>query len=180
MAYASDSLYHLGRTSRWVGALMGLLNLILIVVLVFDPIDKPNRQTVNAAIAIAFLGVLPGLLMFVLSFPVQRGNIWASAALVGACLWQLPMIILFTRFCGACVGSLMSAYLVVRVILAVPEIRFQFRAARRRKYELQRGFEPLMQPVAPAGAATDIPANTPRPPPKSLKPNTRPLRKSGD
>src|SRR4051812_14791943 len=98
MAYASDSLYNLGRTARAVGAIMALLNLTLVVILMFDPADQaPSRRAqFPLALAMVLMGVLPGACMFAFSFPVQRGSVWASVALVAACLWQLPMLILFT------------------------------------------------------------------------------------
>jgi hypothetical protein len=90
------------------------------------------------------------------------------------CFFQIPSVILFTASCFTLVAT---AYFLARCLIALPEIRFQLRAARR-TYR-GHGFEPI--PVArPAGEAAvsaveSIPARPPviQPPPKSLKPSAR-------
>jgi hypothetical protein len=123
--------------------------------------------------------VVPALLLFALSFAVERGKIWAGPALVLVCVAQIPGIV----FCGGCFAVLPSAYLLARCLVAWPEITFQIRAARRNRAARGRGFEAVpaaattTTPVVGAGG-TSGPAPGRRPGatllvPKSLKPSTR-------
>jgi hypothetical protein len=95
--------------------------------------------------------VVPALLLFVLSFAVERGKVWAGPMLVLVCVGQVPGIM----FCGGCFAILPSAYLLARCLVAWPEITFQIRAARRKRAARGRGFEPV-----PAGTTAPVMGTT--------------------
>jgi len=159
MGYATEPLEKLGRAARWVGTLMAGLSLILI--LASGVGDGPTLKSPRTLVVVSLVCLLPATLMVALSFPTQRGHLWAAVALLVVCLCQLPSVLLLS---SSCVTWPLSAYFIARCVIALPEVRFQLRAARRQHYAA-RGFDPL--PIAPTHA-------TPQPPPASLKPSPRP------
>src|SRR5205823_711168 len=123
---------------------------------------------------VVIFGLMPSLCMIALSFPTQRGHLWAAISLVVICFFQIPSMMLFN---GSCFMLVATAYFLARCLIALPEIRFQLRAARR-TYR-GHGFEPIpIAKTAGEAPASGVEANAGRPPiiqppPKSLKPSAR-------
>jgi hypothetical protein len=147
----------------------------LSVISVLVALQQPSPQLRNTSlIVVVFFSLLPALLLIGLSFPTQRGHLWAAIALVAICFCQLPSMLVFS---GSCWTLLATAYFLARCMIALPEIRFQLRAARRTYHG--RGFEPI--PIAKTAAeaaasgdeATFVQPPSIQPPPKSLKSGTR-------
>jgi hypothetical protein len=171
MPYAAEPLYRLGSTARGVGIVMAGLSLITFAALLQHPSPQTRDRTMWV---VAIFGLMPALSMIALSFPTQRGHLWAAIALVVICFFQLPSMLLFS---GSCYTLLATGYFLARCMIALPEIRFQLRAARR-TYR-GHGFEPIpITRTADEAAASGIESNPARspviqPPPKSLKPSAR-------
>lgn len=169
MAFASEPLYKLGRTARYIGPMVAAVGLILLAVVVpglSRPSPDRTGQIIGAAVGLnAFLS---GLAMLLLSYPVERGRLWACVTLVSLCMLQIPAMILFS---GAAFSALLSVFLIARCMIAIPEIRFQLRA-KRRSYAVPVGGDAPAGATAKSGGVTPVASTspaTPQPPPKSLK-----------
>jgi hypothetical protein len=178
MAYVSEPIDNLARTARNMAILTGCAGLVgaagIAYMIAND--STPERITFGIRMFLA-TSLVPAVLLFVLSFAVGRGKVWAGPALVLVCVAQLPG----SLYCGGCFAILPSAYLLARCLIAWPEITFQIRAARRNRADRRRGFEPVPA-AAGAAAAAAVAVGAPGGPgarkatllvPKSLKPSSR-------
>ena len=97
-------------------------------------------------VGILVASVLPGALVFYFAARAEAGKLWAAIALVitvclqGVYLGIMPSPCLRLPGLAVCVACL----------TAVPEIRFQLRAERRRRRQDARGFEVMPPAAAPA------------------------------
>jgi hypothetical protein len=168
MTFVSDPLHGLARTARNIGFLTAGSSLVpLYMAATSNELLLPLVERWVYVLYSFLLLTLPGILMVVFALLVTRGYLWAAVGLVVLSVVNAVTLILSRLLVaalqpsGACCGmilhSILCAALLVRCGMAVPEIRYQFRA-RRRRYSA-----PGFQPVVAA------PPATPRPPPASLK-----------
>jgi hypothetical protein len=151
MAYVSEPLSNLARTARHMAVLTGSLGVVAISIIFAG--DRSQGRVTDGIKMFLVTSVIPASMIFMLSFAVDRGKIWAGPMLVLVCIGQVPGF----AFCGGCLAIIPSAYLLARCLIAWPEMMFQIRAARRHRADRHRGFEPVSATAATSAASNAAP-----------------------
>lgn len=199
MPYLAEPMYQLVRMTQAFGLLLVVCGLALGgmagVGWARSVLDGSAMVEIGVSLALSFL--LPGLLLLVAGVQMARVRLWAYVATIVVSafeLFKLFMALFVLRATGetrdwyegatsrwlgpyACNWVLRAPLmiLVVRCLLALPEVRDIIRA-RRRAVDVNRGFEPVMPKLPDKGTVpprpgrahqrprvTDRPAGNPRP-----------------
>ena len=158
MPYITEPLRGLARTSILVGIANCSLGLMFTLFAVAGWLENDDPRRLWIVYWTVPLAIVPGAAVIFVGWRLHKGHFWAAVVLVVLALIEAFKLLLFLILFGLCgaVMSLLPGALIVRVALAIPEIRFQLRA--RRRANAPRGFEPIMPP-----------GERPKPPPRSLK-----------